>query len=793
MATLEILILCDSPIALESYERLFARYGNIKTLHLCDKESFETCDASLYNLILIDVGTQNYIQSIKKMQNISHKESSRIILLSPFSVKELRESADVLPYTDFILTKPFELKKLLSYVENELERLKKALLLEIKNNVLVHVLDLNPTRIAIFEQNGLLFWANQQYLKANNLTSEAIDNAFFDAITGCNLDFHFILDSLRKHKSFNLQKEEQKKWFESTFYQANGEYIIHICSDITTAKRKEIELEQSAVFFESSSEGILIANKKMEIISVNKAFSHITGYTKEEVLGKNPRILKSGLHGKAFYETMYAHLENIGYFKTEIWNKRKNGEIYPEWLSISKIKNEKYGETFYIAIFSDITTLKESDKKIHFYANHDPLTGLPNRFQFETQLESAIESAKRNKTKVAALFIDLDKFKEVNDTYGHNVGDAMLQSVSKRLSTTLRKEDVLARIGGDEFVVIAKDVKNEEDALTLAQKLRHVIKESITIDNKAFFMSLSIGIAIFPDHGTKSQEIIKNADVAMYEVKENGRDGCAIFNQKMGERISHQVTIQSQLCDAIKKDQFVMYYQSVVDIKTSKIVGVEALVRWAHPQNGIVPPAFFLDFITQTHLEKEFNTLILHKVLKDILTINAKITQAKLKVAINISATHFFEPNFASNLYEFCHDFGIEPSQIELELLESQVMKNTQAAQMIFNELHDYGFGIALDDFGTGHSSLNYLKKFRVDKLKIDQSFVRDMLLDESDDEIVKAVINLAQIFKMSVQAEGVETQKHFEKLAEYGCDTSQGYLHAKPVSLYDFLEAYNA
>ncbi len=792
MVALKILVICDSLIALDTYETLFSTYGELFSKHATSKDVLLDINTSLYNIILIDVGVQSYIQNIKKMKNIAEKRTSRIILLSPFSAQQLKESADTLQYIDFVLTKPFELKKLLGYIDNELERLKKALLLETKNYILVHVLDLNPMRIGVYQSDGLLFWANERYLSANHLTAQSIDTIKFDAISQCNLGFDFITSKLGRNRSFTLQKEEDKKWYESTFYKAKEEYIIHICNDISAAKSREMELEQSAVFFESSSEGIVITNKKAEIVSVNKAFSKITGYTKEEVMGKNPRILKSGMHDKNFYENMYAHLENNGFFKGEVWNKRKNGEIYPEWLSISKIKNKKYNEIFYIAIFSDITSLKENDKKIYFYANHDPLTGLPNRFQFESQLANAIEGAKRAKTKVGVLFIDLDKFKEVNDTYGHNIGDVMLQSVSKRLSSAIRGEDILARIGGDEFVIIAKDVKESADMLILAKKLQKTMSEPILIESKSFFMSLSIGIALYPDHGKKAEEIIKNADVAMYEVKEGGRDGFVLFSQEMSQKISNQVTIQSELRDAIKNDEFVMYYQSVIDFKTSKLIGAEALVRWQHPTKGIVPPLAFLDYLSQTRLEREFNALVVQKVLKDTALLNAKMGTTKIKVAINIAPTQFFEPQFAKKMKTLCEDYNIEPSQIELELLENQVMKNVQIAQIIFNELHSYGFKISLDDFGTGHSSLNYLKKFQVDKLKIDQSFVRDMLEDESDDAIVKAVINLAKIFKMSVQAEGVETQEHFSKLAEYGCDASQGYLHAKPVPLETFIETYH-
>ena len=637
--------------------------------------------------------------------------------------------------------------------------------------------------------DGILFYANNNYLEANNLNLNHIDNLTFDEISQCNLGFENIKNKLYLTNSFLTQREENNYWFESTFYIISNEFIIHNCIDITVQKQKELQLEQSAIFFENSNEGIIITDSKGRIVSINKAFSKITGYRKDEVIGKSPSILNSGIHDKNFYENMWESLKNNSSWQGEIWNKRKNGEIYPEWLSIAKVINPKYNEEFYMAIFTDISSLKEADKKLHFYANHDVLTKLANRVQFESHLKSTIESCIRRDTKIALFFVDLDKFKDVNDTYGHTVGDEMLKIVAKRLEESIRKEDFIARLGGDEFVLIIKDVKNDEDMIKLAGKLNDNIKKPIIIGDKVFFMSLSIGISIFPDHGKDSEDLIKHSDAAMYEVKENGRNGYRLYNQNMSDKISLKVTIQNELKIAIAKDEFEMYYQIVVDIKSKKFVGAEALVRWNHKTKGVLTPVHFIDYIEDGGMSVDFGELVFKKVLHDIQIINSKLKNQDFKVAINISPEHFFKYSFIEDIESYCKDFSIDTKQMELELLETSIMKNSEISQKKLDNLHEKGFQIALDDFGTGYSSLSYLKNFKVEKLKIDQSFIRDFLDDNNDKAIVQAIINLANIFNLKVQAEGVETKEHEELLQELDCNLSQGYFYNKPKPLNEFLD----
>ncbi len=785
----KFLIVSEQKSVFKLYELLLNKYfSTVENLFIEVYDFIEEIDFNKYDLILIDLNGKKYLSSLNELSK-KNLRTTKIILITPYDLNYFSQFIEYTLSFNLILSKPIDILKLQNFVKTESEKIEKINILEKKNNILAKVVEVHPARIGVYDMSGVLFYANSNFLQANNLSLNHIDNFTFDEVNQCNICFKNIKEKLQITNSFVNQKEENNRWFESTFYIISNEFIIHNCVDITTQKQKELQLEQSAIFFENSNEGILITDSKGKIVSTNKAFSRITGYRKDEVISKRPSILNSGIHDKNFYENMWDNLKNNSSWQGEIWNKRKNGEIYPEWLSIAKAVNPKYNEEFYIAIFTDISSLKEADRKLYFYANHDVLTKLANRVQFESHLKSSLESCKRRNTKIALFFIDLDKFKDVNDNEGHSVGDEMLKTVGKRLEQSIRKEDFIARLGGDEFVLIIKDVKNDEDMITLANKLNENIKEPITIGEKVFFMSLSIGISIFPEHGKDSEDLVKHSDAAMYEVKENGRNGYKLYSQSMSDKISLKVTIQNELKIAIAKDEFEMYYQAVMDIKTNKIVGSEALVRWNHKIRGVLTPIHFINYIENGGMSVEFGELVFKKVLHDIQIINSKLKNQDLKVAINISPEHFFKNTFVQDIENYCKDFSIDTKQIEIELLETGIIKSSDISQQKLGELHEKGFEIALDDFGTGYSSLSYLKNFKVNKLKIDQSFIRDFLDDNNDKAIVEAIINLANIFNLKVQAEGVETKEHEKLLEKLNCNLAQGYFYNKPKSLNEFLD----
>jgi diguanylate cyclase (GGDEF)-like protein/PAS domain S-box-containing protein len=769
------------------YATLFQEWGDKIESHLLS--DVEEILPELFDIILIDFSTKRYRNKVDFLIS-RYLDIAKIALISPYSLIEIHTLLDGSESIDLILTKPFNIERLISFIQNYVQYIDRKMMLETKNTVLAEVVDLNPSRIGVFTMGGILFYANSHYLKANMININEIDRLHFNQISQCQIGFDTIIYELKAQSPFIIQRQEEKRWYESTFYHLENDYIVHICKDITVSKQHEIQLEQSSIFFEQSSEALMIADRHGTILSVNTAFCRITGFSKEEAVGQTPKLLYSGMHDEFFYQNLWNSLIHNGRWQGEIWNKRKNGEIYPEWLSISKATSPKYNEEFYISVFTDISSIKETDRKLYFYANHDPLTGLANRVQFETHLKKSIESAKRRKEKIALMFIDLDKFKEVNDTYGHTIGDMMLKSVTKRLSNSIRGDDFLSRIGGDEFVIVANNVTEYEGILTFASKLAEIMRDPIVIDQKIFFMTLSIGIAIYPEHGENSEDLIKHADAAMYEVKENGRNGCLLYQSSFSEKLHQKVRIESELKVAIEHDQFELYYQPIIELHTNRVIGAEALIRWHHPEHGLLYPASFISFIEESELIYDFGLMVCKKGCKDLQILNTHVhTEQQFSLSINIAVKQFFEEKFVEKLCEVLDDFSINSSQIELEILETQVMKNSDVAQTKFKQLHELGFELALDDFGTGYSSLSYLKNFKLNKLKIDQSFVRDMMEDENDRAIVQTIITMSKIFGMQVQAEGVETDEHRTALKDMGCELVQGYLYSKPIPLESFID----
>ncbi len=780
-------IFTESPTIATGYCTLFEE--SVASIFSYTLDQWEQSLQNPVDIILIDFSSKKSRLIVDQIIN-RYQELSKIILISPYTLIEIHTLIPRFESIDLILHKPFNVDRLITFIQHHARLIDRRMMLEAKNTILAEVVDLNPARIAVFTTSGILFYANTHYLQANLLQISDIDQLHFDAISQCQVPFTLINHELKTSHTYFMQRQEGKQWFESYFYLLSEEYVVHICRDITTTKEHEMQLEQSAIFFDQSSEALMIADQNGTILSVNPAFCRITGYTKDDVIGKTPKVLSSGMHDQSFYQHMWSSLLHNGRWQGEIWNKRKNGEIYPEWLSISKATSPKYNEEFFISVFTDISSIKETDRKLYFYANHDPLTGLANRVQFESQLKKSIDSAKRRSEKIALLFIDLDKFKEVNDTYGHSVGDMMLKSVTKRLGDSLRADDFLSRIGGDEFVVIAGNIDDTDSVISIASKLLNIIREPIIIDGKVFFMTLSIGIALYPEHGVTSEDLIKHADAAMYEVKENGRNGYMLYEQSFSDKISHKVQTQNELKNALDNDEFELYYQPIIDLSTHSVMGAEALVRWHHPTKGLLYPASFISYVEDSELIYDFGMLVCTKAFHDLTVFNARIdTQKPFVLSINISTKQFFEENFVEKLSNLAIDFAVDPRQIELEILETQVMKNPHIAQKKFEELHERGFELALDDFGTGYSSLSYLKHFKIDKLKIDQSFVRDLLIDDNDHAIVQTVINMSKVFNMKVQAEGVETLEHEIILESMGCQLSQGYLYAKPIPIGEFVE----
>ncbi|GMB08293.1 putative bifunctional diguanylate cyclase/phosphodiesterase [Thermolongibacillus altinsuensis] len=536
-----------------------------------------------------------------------------------------------------------------------------------------------------------------------------------------------------------------------------------------------------AAIIEHTDEGIIITDAQGNILLTNPAFETVTGYTLEEVIGKNPNILQSGLHDHIFYRQMWNDLQEKGMWKGEIWNKRKNGEIFVEWLTIKAVKNERGETTNYVAIFSDITHHKRTIEQLTKLANYDLLTNIPNRQLFKKRLENLIETSRRHQQQFAVLFLDLDRFKYINDELGHHSGDLLLKKVASRLKQILKTKDTIARIGGDEFVIILPNLKHLREAVRVAENIIEMLKAPFSIDGKEVYISTSIGISFYPNDGNDVETLLRNADRAMRKAKKSGRNHFEVYHKELDGN-GEIIVLENYLRKAIERQEFVLYYQPQMDIKTKKIYAVEALLRWNQPDIGFISPLQFIPLAEETGLIIPISEWVLKQACQDLKILHQ--FDQRLKMGINISAVHFQQGDFVKKVSMITEKMNVHPRSIKLELTESTVMPNARQSIDKLVELKQLGFKIAIDDFGTGFSSLSYLHKFPIDILKIDQSFIRNLSKYEGDAAIVTAIITMAHSLHLRVVAEGVETQKQYQFLEKQQCDFVQGYYVSKPMPL---------
>lgn len=617
--------------------------------------------------------------------------------------------------------------------------------------------------------------------------------------------------SPERHKQLliELEKEDSLWDFESQVRSSNGSFIWiaenirkifdengiiigyeSISSDITVRRQVEDRLKLVAKVFKHSVEGIIITDDETRVLEVNDAFTEITGYPAQETIFKTPHILFSGWQDKTFYNELWDQVEKDGVWQGEIKDRRKNGEIYVQWLTICAVKNEEDVITNYIGIFSDITEKKYNEKQIHKLAYYDVLTSLPNRSLFNDRLMHSIDKAGRTNEILAVLFIDLDNFKYINDTLGHYIGDKFLQMVSERLLAVVRKEDTVARLGGDEFTIILETIINIDDAGVIAEKIIKNLSKPFVLAKQEVFSGASIGISIFPNDSTEHQALIKNADTAMYHVKETGKNDFRYFTEEMNFKASETLKLSTGLRHAIENNEFVMHYQPQVNLKDQTIIGLEALIRWNHKSRGMILPGQFIPFAEKSNLIQLIGDWVLKTACEQYMHWQ-KSKFKPLKIAINLSAKQLRLKNLTETISNIINDTGINPSLLELELTESAVMFNAEEAMKIMQKIKELGISIAIDDFGTGYSSLNYLKRFPIDKIKIDYSFIKDIKTDANNRAITKTIIDLAHNLNMKVIAEGVENEDQRDFLIENGCDEAQGYFYYKPFLISDFSQLF--
>ncbi|MDE3021977.1 MAG: EAL domain-containing protein [Pseudomonadota bacterium] len=557
--------------------------------------------------------------------------------------------------------------------------------------------------------------------------------------------------------------------------------------DITGRKKIENELRIAAIAFESQ-EGILVTDAHSVILKVNPAFTAITGYTPAEAIGQTPRILRSGRQDADFYARMWKSIHTLGKWEGEIWNRRRNGEIYPEYLTITAVRDPDGNVTNYVAILSDITLRKESEEKIRYLAFYDPLTALPNRRLLHDRLQQAMASSARCNQKGALLFIDLDNFKALNDTLGHAMGDMYLQQVAKRLATCLRESDSVARFGGDEFVVMLENLSQHDfeaarQTEAVAAKIFAVLGEPYQLEMHEYRSSSSIGAVLFSGTDLKANDLFKQADIAMYQAKKSGHDELRFFDQQMQERIDARVKLEDELYKAIEKKQFQLYYQIQVD-HSNRPLGAEALIRWMHPVRGLVAPCEFIPLAEETGLILPLGMWVLETACARIKVWEQNDLTRNLALSVNVSARQFHQSSFVAQIQSLVQRYAINPALLKLELTESMLLDNTEHIILTMNALGKTGVQFSLDDFGTGYSSLQYLKRLPLHQLKIDKSFVDDIATDSSDMAIVTTIIAMARSLNLQVIAEGVETDGQRQILLKQGCENFQGYLFSKPVPI---------
>lgn len=603
--------------------------------------------------------------------------------------------------------------------------------------------------------------------------------------TGLNLPLNNYFQQI-KAAQFYLSASHTGIWFLG---------LIGIGWGSRTAKQRQLErskremeraeaaetLQIYANAFESSGEAMLLSDSENRIFNTNPAFTKMTGYTLDEVKGENPSILASNRTPAITYQEMWASLNEEGFWQGELWDRAKDGEIYPKWIAISTIRNQANEVMYHIASFTDISERKAAEARIEHLAHHDILTGLLNRFSFEISLDQALLSAKREQNELALFFIDMDKFKDVNDSLGHHVGDKLLVEVAQRLKKCVRESDIIARIGGDEFVVVLTGMSRTDYAGAIAEKILQELARPYTIEGQNIESTPSIGVSIYPSDGDSVEQLMKNADVAMYHAKDSGRNNYQFFSNDMLVAIQQRLELEHELNVALNEKQFELHYQPQFAADNHSISGFEALVRWHHPERGLVPPIQFIPVAEENGFIQKLGDWIIDEACRQL----AEWTAANIcniRMSVNLSTMQLQSESLIVLVRSVMQKYDIKEGELEFEITETSAMQNPELAVQQLNGLRELGVSLALDDFGTGYSSLAYIKRLPVQTLKLDQTFVRDIGEDQNDTEICAATLALAHNLGLEVVAEGVETTAQRDFLLHHNCDYLQGYLFSKPL-----------
>ena len=655
-------------------------------------------------------------------------------------------------------------------------------------------LEQSPTSVIITSIDGIIEYVNPKFEEVSGYSAaEAIGQNPRILKSGDKTpeDYKKMWSTLMSGKEWrgafhNKRKDGSIYWESASISPLRDEagkitHFIAVKEDVTAQKRAEEQLRMNATVFDTTSEGIMVTDADNIIKTVNPAFSRITGYEAEEVVGHSPSILSSGRHTEAFYEQLWSAVSQNGYWSGEIWNRRKDGSVFPEWLSIAAIKNESGIVKEYVAVFSDISKHKQDEEKIRYQANFDALTGLPNRSLLTDRLSQAILSANREGWKLALLFIDLDQFKVVNDTFGHVMGDELLQLVSARIRDCVREADTVARFGGDEFVVLMQDVTDLEAPALVASKVISEVTGSFNLYQREIYIGASIGITVYPDDATTPDALLRNADMAMYQAKEQGRNNYQFFTPSMQRQTIERQQLEQDLRQALQRNELELFYQPVVNAESGKVCSLEALIRWNHPKKGRVPPDLFIPLAEDSGLIGPIGEWVVTQACNQLSQWH-RYGYKHLSVAINLSSRQRELGLETGFLEQVLKDTGLKGESVTLEITESLLMRDTEESVKWLSQFKELGVKLSVDDFGTGYSSLSYLKRFPVDVLKIDRSFVSDLPQDSDSATLVRTIIGMANSLNLGLVAEGVESEDQVAFLTAEGCNVLQGYYYARPM-----------
>ncbi|WP_151705267.1 EAL domain-containing protein [Nitrincola alkalilacustris] len=717
-----------------------------------------------------------------------------IVLITGQGTEEIASQAINLGIDDYLAKHDgylYELAALMQKVFRSAELLKERKRLLEVNQRFAHLLSASPTvlyNLRMHDNSIRAVWISENFTEITGydvsqaLQPEWWQQTFFPQ----GVEHNQALKTLFRQGSCTIEHplphaDGVSMWLrhEMRLLQENQDELCDIVgtlNDITQQKRTEARLREAAAVFENTSDGVLITDLQAHIQAVNAAFTEITGYSEEEVVGTTPALLKSGRHACDFYQAMWASLLETGAWQGEVWNRRKNGELYPQYLRLNTVYGEQGRATNYIGVFSDISHQKRSEAQLEHLTHYDPLTQLPNRLLLLSRLDHAVEQAQRSGHHVAALYMDLDRFKTINDSFGHSAGDEFLKAIATRIKYHLRKEDTLARLGGDEFMLVMEGVSHPDQAATVAQSILDLLKQPVTLSTgHDVVVGASIGISLYPEDAGNALELVQYADTAMNVAKSRGRDQHCFFTEELTQRARQRLELENALRRALDNEEFVLHYQPMMSIETGKVVGVEALLRWEVSSGEMLPPSQFIPIAEETGLILPLGRWVIQAAcLQMSVWINAGYPLQFMSV--NLSGKQFQRGELDAEVQQALANAALDGRYLELELTESIIMDYADHSLDTMNALKAAGIHLSIDDFGTGYSSLAHLKNFPIDRLKIDQSFVRSLTKQTRDQAIVYTIINMADNLGLDVVAEGVETAEQLDLLRELGCHICQGY-----------------